>query len=376
MNQGITMMEDLNLVGKDDVKRICKIIRENNAEIVITFMQQQLLESMRYWVSTRTRRGLDIAATLFNRDVANESVKKMLIDSAEMRDKTESAIKSMPDKFKNESSWNVFKDAVDTYLSQLKGGDRIPLNYVIRDNDDVDNEAHYENDVERLISTVPLRGEHYNRDTIQVYSILKLLVLEGPGWNWIIHLDRVRDGRAAWKALKAHYEGASVTSRTKDEAYKSIDTAQYNGERRNFTFETYTNIHQKAHQDLLRLGEPIAEHKKVWDYINNIHDPNLTAGKANILANNTLENDFTLASNYLANFVVRIKSSYGSERRVSMVDAGRGRFERGGRGRGCGRGRGRGRDVRGPRGGRALTVDVIDKHYPPAEWAKLSHEQK
>ncbi|MGH7974029.1 MAG: hypothetical protein ACREBR_00785 [bacterium] len=374
VSRGFTRMSDLNLVGKDDVKRICKIIKDND-NIVIAFMQQQSLEAMRYWVSSRTRRGIDTSANLFNRDVADEQIEKMLVDFSEASDKTDISPKTMPDKFKNEGNWTIFKDALNTYLSQIKGGDRIPLNYVIRDRDVPDPTAVYASELEHLTSTVPLSGEHYNRDNIKVYGIIKSLALEGPGWNWIIHLDREQNGRNAWKALTSHYEGDSMQSRTVDEAYKNIANAHYSGERRNFTFETFTNIHQRAHQDLKRLGEIVTEKKKVRDFINNIHDPNLGIGKANVLAHAPYSNDFTLASNYLSNFVVRFKSNAAVERRgVSALEAGRGRFSRGGCGRG--RGRGRGREGRGNRGGRSYGGDVTNRHYPPAEWAKLSYEDK
>ncbi|MGH7955276.1 MAG: hypothetical protein ACREOZ_04875, partial [Gloeomargaritales cyanobacterium] len=123
VSQGFTRMNDLNLVGKDDVKRICKIIKDND-NIVIAFMQQQSLEAMRYWVSSRTRRGIDTSANLFNRDVADEQIEKMLVDFSEASDKTDISPKTMPDKFKNEGNWTIFKDALNTYLSQIKGGDR------------------------------------------------------------------------------------------------------------------------------------------------------------------------------------------------------------------------------------------------------------
>ncbi|MGH7974600.1 MAG: hypothetical protein ACREBR_03675 [bacterium] len=157
-------------------------------------------------------------------------------------------------------------------------------------------------------------------------------------------------------------------SRRKDEAYKSLN-CQYIGERKNFTFEVYTNVHQKAHQDLLRMGEPVPENRKVQIFMDNIRDHNLAAGKAAILASVTMSVNFVMAANYLANFVARTKSSFENDRRISALDAGRGRSGRGGRGRGRGRGLGH-------RGGLGHGGDSMDKHYSSIECAKLSHEQK
>lgn len=360
VRQGFSSIDDLNVLGKEDIKRVCKIIRDNDADISIPFMQQQLLESMRYWVKTRKRRGLHTHAVLFTRAVADDYAQLMLVDMEDVDDKAEGT-KLMPDKFKYGSKWNTFKEAVDTYLSQVKGGGRVPINYVIREHDVPPIDAMYSNDIEQLISTVPLRGEHYKRDNDKVYGIIKSLVLEGPGWNWIIHLDRSRDGRDAWKALKAHYEGASNLNRNKEEAYASIASAQYQGERKNFTFETYTNIHQKAHQDLQRLNEPVSEVKKVRDFLNHITDPQLAAGKSTVLATPAMLESFTEAANFLSNFVVRSRTMGRTERQVSTVEGGRGRGNRSGRGRGR-----RGRNARNNRGGRG-SDSVIDKHYTPEE---------
>ncbi|MGH3055020.1 MAG: hypothetical protein ACRDL7_08600, partial [Gaiellaceae bacterium] len=108
------------------------IIRDEDDELSLPFMQQQLFEAMRYWVKTRKRRGKDVNATLFIRTVAEKYAQIMLVDAEDANEKADNT-KVMPEKFKYGSKWNVFKEAVDTYLRQIKGGDRIPLNYIIRD---------------------------------------------------------------------------------------------------------------------------------------------------------------------------------------------------------------------------------------------------
>ncbi|MGH3053812.1 MAG: hypothetical protein ACRDL7_02410, partial [Gaiellaceae bacterium] len=370
IRQGFNTIDDLNVLGKDDVKRICKIIRENEEVVTIPFMQQQLFEAMRYWVKTRTQRGQNTAANLFTRETAIEYMQLLLTDSEDTLEKAET--KTMPGKFVVQSNWNVFKEAVDTYLSQLKGIDRIPLNYVIRIDEIPAADAIYHNDLNELINTVPLRGDHFNRDNDRVYGIIKSLVLEGPGWNWIMHLDRARNGRLAWHSLVSHYEGDVVMSRVKAEAYASLSSAQYHGERKNFSFETFTNIHQKAHQDLLRLGDPISEDRKVHEFLNHIDDPNLSAGKAAVLATLTLAHDFTNTANYLSNFVARAKSLHATERRISGLDSSSGRFGRGRRGHG--RDRGRGRTNRA--NNRGHTDNDLTRKYSNYEWRHLPSDQK
>jgi hypothetical protein len=59
-----------------------------------------------------------------------------------------------------------------------------------------------------------------------------------------------------------YYEGDSMKTRTKQECYDSIAKAVYKGSSRTFDFTTYVAIHQHAHQDLLKLGEPVPKNKK------------------------------------------------------------------------------------------------------------------
>ncbi|MGH3053755.1 MAG: hypothetical protein ACRDL7_02100 [Gaiellaceae bacterium] len=85
VNQGFVTIDDLNVLGKDDIKRVCKIIRDGDDKISVPFMQEQLFEAMRYWVKTRTRRGINTSATLFNRSTAQEYAQVMLVDKTVVR---------------------------------------------------------------------------------------------------------------------------------------------------------------------------------------------------------------------------------------------------------------------------------------------------
>jgi hypothetical protein len=56
---------------------------------------------------------------------------------------------------------------------------------------------------------------------------LQSLTLNGPAWAWINNYERIRDGRGAWKALIAYYEGDLMKTRTKQECYDAIAKAVY-----------------------------------------------------------------------------------------------------------------------------------------------------
>ena len=124
--------------------------------------------------------------------------------------------------------------------------------------------------------------------------VLKDLTLRGPAFAYISHLDRLQHGRAAIKALRAHYEGDSAMSQTKAQAYNTIKNASYSGEKRNWTFEMYVTLHQKSHQTLEEYGKPVPPPKQVQDLINGIDRSNamMAAALATLLATNNLREDF------------------------------------------------------------------------------------
>jgi len=140
----------------------------------------------------------------------------------------------------------------------------------------------------------------YNTNNGVVFDLLQLLTLNGPAWTWINAFQVSRDGCNAWNSLINFYEGDSTKTRNKQECYDAIAKASYQGPRRNFDFNSYATIHQQAHQDLVRLGEPIPENKKVRDFLNGITDPHCSNIKLTVLANAAYLNDFMLTVNYIA----------------------------------------------------------------------------
>jgi hypothetical protein len=300
----------------------------------------------------------------------------------------------MPEKFKITTKWIVFSEAVDTYLNRLRGQGRIPLNYIIRTIEDPVAGTIYETEQEMLISTAPLTGDQFDLDNERVYGFIKQLILEGPAWSYITSvIDRTKNARGAWLAMRAHYEGESFLNKQKEETYKAIEDK---GERSTLTFEHFTGILTKGYNDLQHYGEPVLEAKKVRDILSKVTDPKLENAKQAIRINPQYKNNFDLAINFLAKSVetldrtrTRMISETQTQRGALHVRGGRvaqhnahntgratrgrshnAKFDRGtgrgygGHGRG-GRGRGRGRN------------DVNTSSYlPRSEWNAMTPEQK
>jgi hypothetical protein len=158
-------------------------------------------------------------------------------------------------------------------------------------------------------------------------------MLNGPAWTWIQNYDTKRDGRSAWKTLKAHFEGVGSQIRLKTAAYASIKRADYKGHKY-FDFDLYKKIHTQAHSDLKRYGEPVPETKKVKDFLDGITEPSLQPVKFTIAGFPNLMNNFTEASNYIGQIIDMNKKNDAIIRSIlstTTTGAGRGR---GGEGRG------------------------------------------
>lgn len=392
LNQnGFNGMYNLMIFSKEQIKGVCKVIRENaDNPIPISMEQEQFLTAMRHWVKTRVRTNRDISPELFTRDVAIAEAIKLVNVAEEAATEKDSDVK-MPDKFKFTSKWIVFAEAVDTYLNRLRGQGRVPLNYVLRTQEVPIPGTIYATEQEMIISTAPLAGDLYDLDNERVFGIIKQLILEGPAWAYITAaIDRVKDGRGAWLALRAHYEGESFLNKQKEEAYKVIESLHYKGERATFTFEHFTGLLTKAYNDLQRYGEPVLEVKKVRDLLNKITDPKLESAKQAVRINHQYKNDFSLAINFLSETVEPMEK--GKTRMISEVTHGhQGRHGHGSGGRTGGRNysrgrgtstRGRGRNTRGGgrqhgghgRGGRRS--ETTNTYVPPAEWRAMTAEQR
>jgi hypothetical protein len=167
-------------------------------------------------------------------------------------------------------------------------------------NDDLPVEGQvYTTMHEELVTFSILFGPEFNINNGTVYDFLQSLTLNGPAWSWINTYQQSRNGRAAWKALVAYYEGDAMCTRSKQDCCQMITRANYQGPHCNYDFNIYVLTHQQAHQELSRLGEPVPENKKVRDVLSGISNPLCTSIKLTALSSNTLMNNFLQAENYV-----------------------------------------------------------------------------
>ena len=81
----------------------------------------------------------------------------------------------------------------------------------------------------------------------RVADLLKAIVKDINVWSWTKRSARFYNVRRMFTDLKTHYPGASNTDNIVDEAELMLRSTLYTGEKRNFTFEKYAQMHKDAH---------------------------------------------------------------------------------------------------------------------------------
>jgi hypothetical protein len=154
-----------------------------------------------------------------------------------------------------------------------------------------------------MIAQCPHEEESYAADNAQVWSIIRVCAHGGPTWSWVSAYARACNGHAAWFALRSHYLGRTNQSKIMTRAEGDLESKFYNGERRNFTFERFAEIHQQAHTDLEEFGEPLPAAAKVRKFLKRIQASFLNSAIATVCANPSLKNDFEATVNFLSEFI-------------------------------------------------------------------------
>jgi hypothetical protein len=364
IDNGVHTTGDLIGIDSDDIENIVKLIRASRTPpMVVSYIAQKRLSVLMFWTNRRRRLGESILASDFTLQAAEEASRLMAFEDQE--DDTTSV--KPPTEFTMGTKWKAFKEGAIAFFNSQKGRGHIPLAYIIRETANPDPNAVYINEHQRVIAIMPLQGIEFGEDNGKVFDHLKSWTLKGPAWTWMRQYNASRDGRNAWLALVAHFEGDAQRDRVKDLAYASKASAKYHGEKKRFSFEAYVTVHQEAYEDLEQYGEHVSEEKRVRDLLQGIKDPTVNAAKEAILANPNLRSNFTNVVTHLATSL-QLNMSLQDSRNISSIMSGQhGRGGRGGRGRGCSGGNNRGR-------GRGQNIYLGS--YSPDQWRKLSQEDR
>jgi hypothetical protein len=152
----------MGLLSSEQISRICKRLATRAVDpIPLLAIQEQLLLALHFWVAKQQRLQQIIAIDNFTVALAlnqAQEIRQILEDEAQDHEQTA----KLPDKFKVASQWKIFAEALDTYLGQLCGSDRVPLNNIIGHTAVALPEEAYETEQARLVALAPLNGPPYH----------------------------------------------------------------------------------------------------------------------------------------------------------------------------------------------------------------------
>jgi hypothetical protein len=263
------------------------------------YIATQKLKALRLWGDFCYARGRELQPMYFH----NYEPWKLRCQELDAYYK-EKATPTAPPPLKND--WRTFEELFVTYLGQFRSTlCGIPLTYVIREKEDVEeeemNEELYDTIDDCLIATASFDQSSYPQDNKKVFNLLKPLIYSETSrfWQFASQYNDTFDGREAFLAIKRNEEGQSATEAKKAAAYKAINDAYFKSGSTRYTFDNYIATLQKSFNMLERLKEPVPETKKVQDFIRGISCSELNAAISLIWNNNDLLNSFEKCSLYL-----------------------------------------------------------------------------
>ena len=365
-DQGINSMEELAYLDDTSVEQLCKVIRRPggtvnapdgtvvpNPGMPISLRAENNLKLAAYMARHRLHR---ISRSIVAADITLENVRKMipLQDHELFHENPE------PDMKIDDKDWPTTFANLDEILINTLGEEEIPLFYVVRQNQVVtpeagDPETNYRSASAEMIGRAP-HGENGNNPMFQanngkVMDIISKIFRDTISWTYVKGFVKDRDGRGAYWSAKGHYLGPNSINDQAGTAEKQLDQLSYNGESKRWNFEKYATAHKKLHLILSGLAQygysPPDERSYVCKFLNGIKTKDLDSTKNTILANSEYQDDFDKCVQLFKSYITQnMSSSNPPTRTIAELKV------------------------------LSKDVEVEDRYYPPAEYLKLTPEQR
>ena len=155
-------------------------------------------------------------------------------------------------------------------------------------------DATYDTSDLRLMTLVRLDGREAQRDNTLVWQLLRPLVLDTPGWNYVKQHDATQNGRMAFLTLQTRGEGEAALDARRTAAKETIQKAKFTGKSKRFTLQSYVNLLQGAFTELEACGDDykLLEKQKVSIFVHGLQADEYAATKHSIFQNPETREDF------------------------------------------------------------------------------------
>ena len=386
MEAGLADYEDFRHLNDKDIRDMAEEFHKRtipNGQIIFGLGRTKKLIGIMHWIQDCYRASDVPDHNNFSEQALAEAQSRALIRKSDVELVDTNTKAADPKKFKDERKWPEWEKAFVNYLSVIPGVNGIPLSYVVREAAEPEEGVEYDTFNERMIARAPHEGQYYLADSRRVHNLLTGYLQGEQSESWIRGIAKYQDGRRDIIALRRHYAGEGNSTRRISDAKRIQTTLHYKSERA-LPFNKFLDTLQKMFTIFEEENEPLTERAKVDELLTKVQNTSLSAAVAQLRFQlNTEGVTFTVAANHL-NSAVSQTPDYQLARKISATNSDRQQGGRGGRGgRGWRGGGGRGRGGRFGRGGGRGSSDAKGKdggtstnYYSPAEWSKLSFEER
>jgi hypothetical protein len=159
-------------------------------------------------------------------------------------------------------------------LSTIPGVNGVPLSYVIRENEQLEDSAAYKSFNECAIASAPSTGASFQADAARkVHQLINCFLQTETAEQWVKPHVRKQNGRIDFKALRAHYSREGNTSRRIADAERIRDTLHYKNDRA----MQFSAFPQQDSENVLNIyeeeDESMAEQAKVRMLLSKVEHP-------------------------------------------------------------------------------------------------------
>ncbi len=131
---------------------------------------------------------------------------------------------------------------------------------------------------------------------VRVYNVIHACWGKLSWWSHVKKFGKTKNGQQVYRILHTLLLGGQRVVSTRSAIVTKLLSFRYEGDRKNFNFDKYVNLHieqHNQHADLQEYGvAPLAENLKTLWFQDGIRDPSLNAVKASINANHANFTDF------------------------------------------------------------------------------------
>ena len=229
VTERLNSLQAFGRMSADDVSQLASRLEKRNPPISIPTGVVKNIQGLCFWARKARRQGRIIYAGEFDAETLSDA-----LDGMEIEDTTDTSPDIKPDILK-EDAWEEWSQEFPTYLSHVSGKQKAPLDYVIRP--ELEPGHVFATPSEREKYSYPLTGPFFREDNRQVFRLLSDRVKDQPA-TWIQPFQSQQDGRGAWMALVAHYDGGGQKEKRIIKAEGVLENLFFNNEHV-FSFDAY-----------------------------------------------------------------------------------------------------------------------------------------